>query len=255
MRTNPILAFDCATSPASVALRVGERVVAEWVVHGRQASQLLPVMDRLLRENHIHYNELDSIVTTIGPGSFTGLRIALAALHGLVLAQPTPVRLLTTTEAVAWAIALRSDAPHEFIVALDAGKGEVFAQMFTVDNARPTATSPITTHPTAMMIAPKVIKTDEHLRVSSFPESQSDSRGIQKNDWIPLEFCKQNSGNDGVACFSNALPSDHPHYISGPDAAVLARIAEHIPVKPLAEAVPYYIRDADAKLPTASAAP
>jgi len=204
----PILAFDCATSPASVALRVGERVVVETVPHGQQAAQLVAVIDRLLRENHVHYRDVDSIVTTVGPGSFTGLRIALAALHGLVLACPTPVRLITVTEAVAWAVGLYPDAPRNFIVALDAGKGEVFAQAFTVENTRPMATDSITTHPAAFVAG-----------------------------------C-------AAPCFSNLLPPDHPHYVSGADAVVLARVAEYIPVKPLAEAVPYYIREADAKLPT-----
>ena len=200
------LAFDAATSPASVALRVDGRITHEWVAHGAQASQLVPAIDRLLRAETLAYTDLGSIVTTIGPGSFTGLRIALAALHGLVLATATPIRLLTTSEAIAWGVARRADAPSEFLVALDAGKGEVFVQHFRTENARPIALDAIALHPTNMMA------------------------GL------------------GADCFSNVLPTEHPNYISGPDTSVLVAIAEYLPMAELADAVPIYIRPADAKI-------
>ena len=147
----PVLAFDATTSPASVALRVAGRVTHASVAHGTQAAQLVPAIDRLLRAENLAYTNIGSIVTTIGPGSFTGLRIALAALHGLVLANATPIRLLTSSEAVAWAIARRPDVPNEFLVALDAGKGEVFVQHFRIDNARPVALDAIALHPANMI--------------------------------------------------------------------------------------------------------
>ena len=202
----PVLAFDAATSPASVALRVGERVTHESVAHGTQAAQLVPAIDRLLRAQNLAYTDIGSIVTTVGPGSFTGLRMALAALHGLVLANATPICLLTSSEAVAWAIARRPDAPSEFLVALDAGKGEVFVQHFYITDARPVALDAIALHPANM--------------IAGF----------------------------GAHCFSNLLPAEHPHYISGPDACVLVAIAEHLAIATLTDAAPIYIRPADAKI-------
>ncbi len=206
MKKQSVLAFDAATSPASVALRVEGRTTHELIAHGNQAAQLVPVIDRLLRSQNLAYSDLDSIVTTVGPGSFTGLRIVLAALHGLVLANATPIRLITSSEAVAWDVARRTDAPTEFLVALDAGKGEVFVQHFRTENTRPIALDAISLHPTSMM------------------------------------------GGLGAACFSNLLPADHPNYISGPDACTLVAIAEYLGVAELADAVPIYIRPADAKI-------
>lgn len=213
---NPVLAFDGATSPASVALRMGERIVHESIPHGRQAALLVPTINRLMRENGLSYNDLDSIVATIGPGSFTGLRIALATLHGLVLATPVSIRLLTSSEAVAMAIATRNDAPDRFAVALDAGKGEVFVQHF---ERRPTRF----TESSATINAFDAIPTTP---ITSHPSSVIHTHSIP--------------------CFSNLHSQDHPHFISGPEAKILAEFAERIAIKSLADALPYYIREADA---------
>ncbi len=208
MQTKPVLAFDCATSPASVALRVAGSITKISIPHGEQAAQLVPSIDSLMREHHLDYRDLGCLVTTIGPGSFTGLRIALATLHGLALAHPTPIRLTTASEAVALAIAAHADAPPAFTVALDAGKRECFSQSFTLTSGVPVATTSIATEPADM--------------INTAP--------------LPL--------------FSNLLPADHPHYISGPDAYILAHYAEAIAFRELSDAMPYYIRPADAKIPT-----
>ncbi len=134
-----ILAFDCSTPTASVALRMGERIIERNIEHGRQAAELVATIDTMLTEQQISYTDLHAIVTTRGPGSFTGLRIALAALHGLVLAAQTPVKTLTSLEAIAWDIAVNTPAPNRFLVAIDAGKGEVFAQHFCIQAQQPHA--------------------------------------------------------------------------------------------------------------------
>lgn len=139
MRETPILAFDCATPTASVALAVGGKTHARSIEHGKQASELVPVIDALLREHGVAYAQLGAIITTLGPGSFTGLRIALATLHGLVLAVPVPVKTLTSLEAVAWGVAQRKNAPKEILVVLNAGKGEVFSQAFRIQQGKPKA--------------------------------------------------------------------------------------------------------------------
>jgi tRNA threonylcarbamoyladenosine biosynthesis protein TsaB len=122
----PILAFDCSTPQASVALAVGGTVFTRALAQGQQAALLVPAIQDVLNEGGVAYKELAAIVTTTGPGSFTGLRIALATLHGLVLAHGTPIRLLTAPQAVAFEI----NQPH-FHVALNAGKGELFVQSFS----------------------------------------------------------------------------------------------------------------------------
>jgi len=192
----PVLAFDCATPSASVAFMLGGKTASREVAFGKQAALLVPTIDALLREHGVGYADLGCIVSTIGPGSFTGLRIALAALHGLVLAHGTPLKITTASHAVAWDI----DA-EVFHVALNAGKGEVFVQSF----AGTVATGEIA------LLKPEAIA-------------------------------------DLPNCYGNILPTDHPHYRSGPQAATLCRMAHTLPLSTLAEAMPLYIRPPDAKI-------
>ena len=147
MNTQPILAFDCACVGGSVALRVGTTTTTHRLSQTKEAAELIPGIDALLNANGVAYSMLGSIITTVGPGSFTGVRIGLATLHGLALAHPIPVKTITTLGAMAWAVAQKSDAPHEFYTALRAGKGEVYAQRFTITDANPLAIADITLMP------------------------------------------------------------------------------------------------------------
>ncbi len=137
MSIKPLLAFDCAGLRASVALLVRHTVHERFIEQGKQAVELVPAIDALMRESGVTYADLGHIITTIGPGSFTGVRIGLATLHGLALAKATPIKTLTSLAAMAWEVAQRSSAPESFIVILRAGKGEVYAQDFTLKNGHP----------------------------------------------------------------------------------------------------------------------
>lgn len=195
MSTKPILAFDCATIGASIALSLNGEVHARAIGQTQQAAELVPTVDALLKEYGVKYNDLDCIVTTIGPGSFTGARIGLAAMHGMVLVAKTPLKIISTLEAAAWHQAEQKDSPQRFTITLRAGKGEVYAQDFELAAGKPSALSDIRLEPET------------------------------KTDW--------------------ALP----HFSHAPDAAVMCRIAPHLPVATLADAVPLYIRPPDAIVP------
>ncbi len=194
----PILAFDCSTTSASVALMLGERLATRTLVQGQQAALLVPAIEEVMAELGARYADLHCLVTTLGPGSFTGLRIALATLHGLALAHALPVRATTALQAAAYDITAPS-----FTLALNAGKGELFYQRFT-----------------------------KHAPVGDIELS------------TPEPLLAQDD------CFSNMLPPEHPRYTPGPQAATLCRMAASIPLMPLAEAMPFYIRPPDAKLPS-----
>lgn len=125
----PLLAIDCSTTTASIALSVGGSIHARSVAHGQQAAMLVPTIDALLKEHGVRYDALGAILTTIGPGSFTGLRIALATVHGLALAHNIPVKAITSLQSVAETV-----EATQFHVALNAGKGELFVQEFYAEN-------------------------------------------------------------------------------------------------------------------------
>lgn len=147
MDDQPILAFDCAVAGASVALQVHGHTHTKQVEQHQQAALLVPIIDDLMRQHSVAYRNLGAIVTTTGPGSFTGVRIGLAALHGLVLVTGTPIKLLTTLEAIAWQITNQPDAPQHFITALRAGKGEIYTQHFARNGEIPKPDSEITLLP------------------------------------------------------------------------------------------------------------
>ncbi len=143
MDNKPVLAFDTSAAGASVSLLSGGQMRTRTLGQGKQAVALVPMIDALMQEARIGYSDLGAIITTNGPGSFTGLRIGLAALHGLVLVHQTPIKLLTSHEAMAWSVFARADAPDSIITVMKAGKGEVSAQPFKRVDGKPVATAEI----------------------------------------------------------------------------------------------------------------
>jgi tRNA threonylcarbamoyl adenosine modification protein YeaZ len=140
------LAFDCTSGDSSVALQVGGVCHQHTIPAGKQSALLIATVDRLLKEAAVDYSDISTIITTTGPGTFTGIRIALAAAHGIHLVTKTPLKTLTTTEAYAWQAGKACD------VVLNAGKGEVYHQSFDFTD-RPVATGSITLiAPTALQL-------------------------------------------------------------------------------------------------------
>jgi tRNA threonylcarbamoyladenosine biosynthesis protein TsaB len=133
-----ILGIDTATTAASVALVEGGSIVRETgggasngngagAARGNHAATLLPLIDDLLREAKIALPQVDAFAVTLGPGSFTGLRIGLATVKGLVYGSKIPVIGVQTLHAVA----ARVDDHEGFICPfLDARKKEVYASLF-----------------------------------------------------------------------------------------------------------------------------
>jgi tRNA threonylcarbamoyladenosine biosynthesis protein TsaB len=122
------LAFDTATSLATVALVRDRTVLGERV---SRAVAVLEDADELLREAGAEQGELTRLVVGTGPGSFTGLRLGLAAARGLAFALDLPVAGVSTLQALAAA------SPGALPV-IDAGRREVFV----LDGAEPACRSP-----------------------------------------------------------------------------------------------------------------
>jgi tRNA threonylcarbamoyladenosine biosynthesis protein TsaB len=113
------LAFDTATSVATAAL------VRDGEVLGERASRAVRVLadaDDLLREAGRDCSELGGIAVGVGPGSFTGLRLGLAAARGLAFALDLPVAGVSTLDALA------AGAPGALPI-IDAGRREVFTRV------------------------------------------------------------------------------------------------------------------------------
>jgi tRNA threonylcarbamoyladenosine biosynthesis protein TsaB len=126
-----LLALCSATRTASVALLEGDKISLEHaaVTSRHQSESLLPLVDRVLRERKIGVTDLDGFGISIGPGSFTSLRIGLATLKGLSFGTKIPVAPVSTL----WALAAQcqSGSPETPIIAmLNAQRGEVYAAAF-----------------------------------------------------------------------------------------------------------------------------
>jgi tRNA threonylcarbamoyladenosine biosynthesis protein TsaB len=122
----PLLALETATSPGSVALLHGGGIALERELPRglATAETLLPAVDALLGEAGVAIAEVAGFAVSIGPGSFTGLRIGVATLKGLAFGAPRPVAAVPTLAA----LALRAQPGAGPVIALlDARRGEVYA--------------------------------------------------------------------------------------------------------------------------------
>lgn len=126
------LAIDTATKTAGVALLNDERVLAEYFfqlpVH--HSETVLPALQWGLRLAGIGIGDVGLIALTVGPGSFTGLRIGASTVKGLALATGTPVVGVSTLEALAYNAA---GFPGLICPLLDARKGEVYGALYRAD--------------------------------------------------------------------------------------------------------------------------
>ena len=128
------LGLDTALGACSVALAGAGGIVAQrWQAMGTgHAEALAPMTDALMREAGVAFGDLERIAVTTGPGTFTGQRIGLAFARGLALALKIPCIGVTTLEAMA-AAALAERPERPVLAAIDARRGEVYAQTFGPD--------------------------------------------------------------------------------------------------------------------------
>jgi tRNA threonylcarbamoyladenosine biosynthesis protein TsaB len=124
-----ILAFDCAGAGCAAALTAdGETLAVRSVTAERGHAQLLiPLLSDLLDQAGLAFSDIDRFAVTTGPGSFTGIRVALAAAHGLELGTGKPIVGVTVFEAMAAAM---QAVPSRLLVAIDSRRAELFVQLF-----------------------------------------------------------------------------------------------------------------------------
>ena len=98
-----ILAVETATTWQSVAILEDDRIIAmhEQDAGGAQGSLLLPTIDRLFSQSGLRLGDLSGLACSIGPGSFTGIRVGIATCLGLRGATGLPLTLVPTLEAMA----------------------------------------------------------------------------------------------------------------------------------------------------------
>ncbi|OIR09115.1 tRNA threonylcarbamoyladenosine biosynthesis protein TsaB [mine drainage metagenome] len=130
-----VLAFDCSTAACSAAvLAAGAIRAARFQALARgQAEVLMPMIAEVMAEAGLGWPQLGLIGVVVGPGTFTGLRIALAAARGMAFAAGLPVAGVTSCAAVAHGVPEAERRGHTLLVAVDGKREDLFVQPFAAD--------------------------------------------------------------------------------------------------------------------------
>ncbi len=130
-----ILGLDTAHSACSAALLVDGKLAAHRfeLMRVGHAERLMGQISEVLEGAGRKYSDLDRIACTIGPGTFTGTRIALSAARGLAIGLRIPVIGVTTFEALAAAMS----GEGVRVAVFDAKRGELYLQAFAGDALAP----------------------------------------------------------------------------------------------------------------------
>ena len=190
-----VLAIDTALEACSAAVLDtvrAEIVAAESRVMARgHAEALIPMIGRVMAASRIEFNDLDRIAVTVGPGSFTGLRVGIAAARGIALAAGKPAIGLTTLSGYA-APHIAADDTRSVAAVIDARHEHVYLQVFG-PGGRTVVPPRIAPLREAMLAAltgsARIVGSAADLIAASWPRTQPppalvDQRGAPDIDWI-----------------------------------------------------------------------
>ncbi len=136
-----ILALESSAVAASAALCRGEELLAQTFQNSgfTHSQTLLPMAEALLESCHVTLEEVDLIAAAVGPGSFTGLRIGVAAAKGLAWAKEIPCAPCSTLESMAWNLV---GLEGELCCAMDARRGQIYNARFSSNGESLTRLTP-----------------------------------------------------------------------------------------------------------------
>lgn len=131
---NFILHIETATEECSVALSANGKLLRELNAEEKlsHASSLQPLIDRLFKEENIGIESLSAVAVSMGPGSYTGLRIGLSTAKGLAYAINIPLIGVSTLRSAATSAKRSMDLVGNDIImpVIDARRMEVYAMLF-----------------------------------------------------------------------------------------------------------------------------
>lgn len=215
-----LLALDTALDDCAAALLVREgdavTVVSEVETIGRgHAERLMSTVERLMTRAGATLAAVDAFAVTVGPGSFTGIRVGVAAVRGFALAARKPAVGVSTLEALAHDA--RALAPGRAVFAvLDARKDEVYAQEFAADGAalgRPEVIAPALVTTRARAAAAILVGTGAALVAAHAPELEISAAPVVPRIETVARLALARLDACGGTC-----PSPAPLYVRAPDA-------------------------------------
>ena len=214
-----VLAIDTALEACSAAVldtELGTIVAHESLPMLRgHAEALLPMIARVMDRAGLEFAALDRIAVTTGPGSFTGLRVGIAAARGIALAAGKPAVGLSTLAAYA-APLIAADDTLPVVVAIDARHDHVYLQLFGPGGRTIVAPrlAPLREALRAAASgAPRLVGTAATMLAAAWPSGERppslvDARRAPDIDWV---------ARLGAAAVESGMPPK-PLYLRAPDA-------------------------------------
>jgi len=162
-----ILGIETATRTGGVAIVSEDGVLAEYTlnIEVTHSERLMSTVDRVFKDTGLRMASIDGFGVSIGPGSFTGLRIGLSTVKGLAFTTGKPVAAVPTLKALAW------NTPHArypVCPLLDARKKEVYAALYRYNGRELVQDLPETVLPLAELaerVAGELLFTGEGARL------------------------------------------------------------------------------------------
>lgn len=245
-----LLAVDTAQPACSAALHIetseGVKTFCRFELMTRGQAEALPAMvQEVLKAGGVKPNELDALACTVGPGTFTGVRVGIALVRGMAVVLNKPVFGVTSLEALAHPIMPQN---QELIAAsFDARRGEVYFQLF--DHTHAPQTEPmIVSVEEAVALIPHLpvvlVGTGSELLAPHLEHADMQVQKISPQHISTLSANEELRSDLDLARF--AFPqADHVAAIAG---LRFAKMDDAQRVN-LAAPSPLYIRAPDAKLP------
>jgi tRNA threonylcarbamoyladenosine biosynthesis protein TsaB len=221
-----ILGIETSTKTGSVAVVSEQAVVAQYSlnIEVTHSERLMATVDRVLKDTGLAIADMDAFAVAVGPGSFTGLRIGLATVKGLVLATGKPVAAVPTLRALAAQVPF---AAHPVCPILDARKHEVYAALYRVEGAGPVQLLPeaaVSIGELAARIAGKTVFIGE---AASLYRAEIEDRFGERALFGPRSASLPSAGTVaelGLSMIKSGVPIDPdnltPLYIRRPEAEV-----------------------------------
>lgn len=215
-----VLAIDTALEACSAAVldtEQGGPLVQESLPMQRgHAEALMPLIKRVMERAALAYGDLDRVAVTIGPGSFTGLRVGIAAARGIALAAGKPVVGLSTLAAYATPL-IAADDTLPVVAAIDARHDNVYLQVFGPGGATLVAprVAPLreAVRAAANSGGPRIVGTAAAILAAAWPGDEQGPRAVVPRAAPDIEWVAQIGA---VTPETGVAP--RPLYLKPPDA-------------------------------------
>jgi tRNA threonylcarbamoyl adenosine modification protein YeaZ len=218
-----ILAIDTAHAAVSACLLAGESLLARETVpmvrgHG---EALLPMIDRVMADAKLAFSSIDRVAVVVGPGSFTGIRIGIAAARAIGFSNSAPVIGVSSLAAFA-APLLDGRSAGVIAAAIDAKHGQVYVQGITAKGQ--------------LILSPTCTKVRDAVRALGAG---------------PLKLTGSGAAMMAIEAWSMGMEAEVVGETTAPDIKFVARLGG-LADPEQAIARPYYLKAPDAKIMVAS---